>query len=327
MKTTEQTAQGITTAQKAAEDKYSVWSNNVATPVVRVDRYTHGWGATEPDASGNLKTIAKDGGKYSTTCVDNSASRIAPTGYARARIDCETPGVTINYKTVNSGTTAYNDSGLTNYREQGTLNINGNYINVDFYNYYRSSNADVKVSGLAFTISNGKKTGGTTYTTDSNIIVGDTTYTSARKDYISCYATKNGFEESGIGVEGIFRTVVYVHTNSNTYYVKEQRKTGYLSINIEGGTSAGGQPNVDGFPLRDATDEKDRSGSGRYSKNAYNLSASKTPGQNFVFVSYEIISSDWAILVCRSNHAQRYPSNSYGDVCYITSIVDWNNGY
>lgn len=295
---------------------YTVWSNNVAQPVVRVDRYSHGWGAREPNASGNLTTITANNGKYKTTCAANTGARVAPTGYARSRIDCETPGVTIKYKTVNKGEVAYNATGLTT--ETNT-----------YYTNNRSKIADAEKTDLEFS------TGGTTYT--SNIIIGDTTYTSARKDYISCYATKTDFTQSKNGMEGVFRTVVYIHTEN-------KRNDNYYAINIEGGTAPGGQPNVDGFPLRDATDENDRTGAGRYSKNAYNLGGGKRqiqgqwgqtqdedilegtqyPGQNFVWVSYEIISSNWAILVCRSNHGREYPLNNYGDIAYLTLIEDWN---
>lgn len=293
---------------------YTVWSNNVAQPVVRVDRYSHGWGAREPNASGELSTITADSGKYSTTCAQNSAARKAPTGYARARIDCETPGVTINYKTYNSGTAAYNANTATTVSD-----TEGYYTN------YRSNIADVATTTMESGIT-------TAYTANNHIIVGDGTYTSARKDYISCIATKTNFTQSKLGVEGIFRTVVYVHTE-NKRNIEGQNY--YFSINIEGGTAPGGQPNVDGFPLRDATDQNDRTGAGRYSKNAYNLgggnknnqnigAGSGTPGQNFVWVSYEIISTDWAILVCRSNHSRSYPLNSYGNVAYLSSIVDWD---
>lgn len=276
---------------------YTVWSNNVAQPVVRVDRYSHGWGAREPNASGTLTTITANNGKYKTTCAANTGARVEPTGYARSRIDCETPGVTIKYKTVKKGEVAYNaTTGLTT--ETNT-----------YYTNKRSKIEDAENTDLEFS------TGGTTYTSD--IIIGDATYTSARKDYISCYATKTGFTQSKNGMEGVFRTVVYIHT-------EDKRNNNYYAINIEGGTAPGGQPNVDGFPLRDATDENDPNGAGRYSKNAYNLSDSQTPGQNFVWVSYEIISSNWAILVCRSNHGREYPLNNYGDIAYLTSIEDWN---
>lgn len=298
LKAAEITKMNITTTQQTASDKYSLWSNNVAVPVVRVDRYSHGWGASEPNADGTLTKITVNNGKYKTTCAANSGARIAPTGYARSRIDCETPGASILYKTVNTGIAAYNAG--TNVTANGT----------DFESK-RSNIADATKAQLEFT------TGGTAYTQGNNIITGDGTYTSARKDYISSYATKTGFAQSKNGMEGVFRTVVYVHTTN-------KRSNNYYSINIEGGTAKGGQPNVSGFPVRDATSENDPNGAGRYSKNAYNLSNSQTPGQDFVWVSYEIISSNWAILVCRSNHAKNYPYNSYGDVTYITKITDWH---
>lgn len=308
LKDEEKTKQNITTDQQTASDKYSVWSNNVAQPVVRVDRYTHGWGANEPKADGTLTKITVNNGKYKTTCAENSGARIAPTGYCRSRIDCETPGASILYKTVNSGSATYNASTT----DEST--------NKDIITNYRSHIADATKEQLEFT------TGGTAYTQGNNIIIGDTTYTSARKDYISCYATKNDFSQSKYGMEGIFRTVVYVHTENaaNPWRNNQQVYLGYLSINIEGGTATGGQPNVSGFPLRDATSENDPTGAGRYSKNAYNLANSQTPGENFVWVSYEIISSNWAILVCRSNHAQDYALNNYGDVAYITKVKDWD---
>ena len=308
LKDAEKTKQNITTAQQTASDKYSVWSNNVAQPVVRVDRYTHGWGANEPKADGTLTKITVNNGKYQTTCAANSGARIAPTGYCRSRIDCETPGASILYKTVNSGSATYNASTT----DEST--------NKDIITNYRSHIADATKEQLEFT------TVGTAYEQGNNIIIGDTTYTSARKDYISCYATKNDFTQSKKGMEGIFRTVVYVHTENaaNPWRNGQQVYLGYLSINIEGGTATGGQPNVSGFPLRDATSENDPTGAGRYSKNAYNLANSQTPGKNFVWVSYEIISSNWAILVCRSNHAQDYALNNYGDVAYITKVKDWD---
>ena len=87
-------------------------------------------------------------------------------------------------------------------------------------------------------------------------------------------------------------------------------------MNVEGGTSPGGQPNVFGFPLRDATSSNDPNGAGRYSKNMYAINGNTRT--QFVFVSYEIISEDWAILLCGTNHARSYPLNSYGGSAYIT---------
>jgi len=316
-------------------DKYSLWSNNIATPVVRVDRYTHGWGANEPVAAANntvrayevpaagskWKIVSANNGKYKTTCAENTAARIAPSGFARSRIDCETPGVQIKYKTVGNRSAAYNANTTTDDSR-----------NTSVYKNYRSSLGDASTTELDFTKTENKKTGGTDYSQGNDIIIGDSTYTSARKDYIACYAVKTdstpAFNESEVGREGIFRTVVYVKTTQDKYTDgnKKQHNNNF-AINIEGGTAPGGQPNLDGFPLRDATNEKDPNGDGRFSKNCYNIDYSSAIGKEFVFVSYEIISTDWAVLVCRGNHSQDYPLCSYGNVAYIPYIKDWNSGY
>ena len=142
-------------------------------------------------------------------------------------------------------------------------------------------------------------------------LVGDGSYLTARKDYITAYASKTGFKESKNGYEGIFKTIVYVKDDKCTY-----------CINIEGGTAAGGQPNVSGFPLRDATSADDPTGAGRYSKTCYNINGSNNK-HNQVFVSYEIISEDWAILLCNHNHSKDYPLNSYGGSAYVTKQNYW----
>ena len=153
--------------------------------------------------------------------------------------------------------------------------------------------------------------GTTNYTQGNDIIIGDGTYTTARKDYITTYATKSGYTDSQNGFEGVFKTIVYVKSNQTV-----------AALNVEGGTSPGGQPNVFGFPLRDATDEDEPETAGRYSKNMYAIDGNTR--KSFVFVSYEIISEDWAILLCGTNHARSYPLNSYGGSAYITKQNFWS---
>ncbi|MBP5401635.1 MAG: hypothetical protein J6Y36_00595 [Treponema sp.] len=282
-----------------ATDNYSLWSNNVAKPVVRVDRYTHGWGAHEPNSDGTFTDITVNNGKFTTNELANSSAKVAPTGYARARIDCETPGVAIKYSKLGINGTAWTDAAPAGVAYNAT---GGTAENSDYHTNSRHILDDITESNL-------NKRGAQTYTANSDIIVGDGTYTTARKDYITAYATKSGFADSANGFEGIFKTIVYIKSNSNV-----------SSLNVEGGTSPGGQPNVFGFPLRDATDEDDPTGAGRYSKNCYII----TSRTQFVFVSYEIISNDWAILLCGGNHARSYPLNSYGGSAYITKQNFWS---
>ena len=129
------------------------------------------------------------------------------------------------------------------------------------------------------------------------------------KIYTDGSCSKNGYE-------GIFKTIVYVKDDNCTY-----------CINIEGGTAAGGQPNVSGFPLRDATSADDPTGAGRYSKTCYIKNNEIRDNVNYntdqVFVSYEIISEDWAVLLCNHNHSKDYPLNSYGGSAYVTKQNYW----
>ncbi len=287
--------------QQNASDKYSLWSNNVAQPVVRVDRYTHGWGAHEPNADGTFTDITANNGKYrgkddpDAVAVAGSSAVISPTGYCRVRIDCETPGATILYSKVFNNGTVY----TTNVPAGASFNGGSVDDNTTDHTNKRNTVADITQANL-------EKRGESSYTQGANILIGDGIYTTARKDYITAYATKTGFEASANGYEGIFKTLVYVDSN------KDLR----CWLNMEGGTAAGGQPSVNGFPLKDATDEGDPTGAGRYSKNLYSINGDS---QNaFVFVSYEIISTNWAILLCGTNHSKDYPLNSYGEAAWIT---------
>lgn len=277
-------------------DQYSVWSDKVAQPVVRVDRYTHGWGAREPKADGSLINIEFNNGKFKANIsVDNSAVEIAPTGYVRYRIDCETPDVNILYKEISGGTVNYNNktssTGIT-YKTD---------VSAQHYNH-RNIIDDIAKTTL-------EQKGTTSYTT-THLLSGNGNYTQAKKSYITAYATKDNFISSENGYEGIFQTIVYVYGVNNQDYL----------INIEGGTATGGQPKVSGFPLRDATDENDPTNLGRYSKNTYCINGDTN---NQIFVSYEIISDDWAVLPCRNNHSKDYPKNSYGGSAYITAQNYW----
>lgn len=286
----------ISNAQKTASDKYSMWSNNVAKPVVRVDRYTHGWGAKGKNGT----DITVNNGKYKNTRKDNSAAKIAPLGTCNVRIDCETPGASILYSKLGNTGTAYTTTvpaGIAYNAANGTAENTNEHTNT------RHTVADISSTQI-------NKRGTQSYTAGSDIVIGDGNYTDARKDYITAYAQKTGFVDSANGYEGIFKTIVYIKSNGQVN-----------CINIEGGTAPGGQPNVDGFPLRDATSEKDPNGAGRYSKNCYVIDGDTR--KTFVFVSYEIISNNWAILLCNANHSTDYPLNDYGGTAYITKQNFW----
>ena len=306
--------------------KLSLWSDNVAIPVVRVDRYSHGMGAYGLNVSGVETQITGWTSPNAGTYVASSGANLKPLGYAKVRIDCETPGASVYYKTVNGGT-ANSDtykwaSKNGNEQQQGW---NGSYSITGFSNRsneddtHKSSIPDIAETSLVFSSE------GTAY---SGIInVGDTStdaarYKTARKDYVSAYATKTGFRQSTNGYEGVFKTVVIAYKDNSVN-----------QINIEGGTAEGGEPIVFGFPVRDATSDN------RYSKNAYhyqeNLTFSvttehvNTPKEYteenanfFSWVSYDII-TDWAILQHRSNYSSKYPKHSYGQLIFLSNYSTW----
>lgn len=200
------------TGNQSGEAVYSFWSTKTAEPVVRVDRYSHGWGAVEPTETGTLTTITNYGTSSTTA---NSGAIIAPTGYARARIDCETPGAEIYYTLLQNLTYTDNVTATSTSTKAGT-----------------QVNATKTELESTFT--------GTKYS--SFVIVGDGKLNTSRRDYIKAYAKKTNFADSTNGFEGIFKTLV-LHYESG----------GKDIITIEGGTAAGGMPVISGFPLRDAT--------------------------------------------------------------------------
>lgn len=74
---------------------FSFYSGGVSAPVIRVDRYSHGEGAVEPvvtpSGDGLTGTIT---GSVTVLAQDTTTE---PTGYARVRIDTQTPGASIKY--------------------------------------------------------------------------------------------------------------------------------------------------------------------------------------------------------------------------------------
>lgn len=304
---------------------YTVWSDKVATPVVRVDRYSHGYGAYEPNADGSLTEItgytkpSDNKNLLIPSDIDTTVTgyNTKPTGYARVRIDCQTPEADIYYRTVNKSSISTSaTTGATRYKYNGNTDAEPTTItgtSVAFTNtgnnnnFSLSSNADATVSDVTFS------TGGTKYT--SYVIVGDGLLTTARKDYVTAYAKKTNFTQSNNGYEGVFKTVI---CSAN----KDQ------DLTVEGGTAKGGEPRVNGFPLKDATADI------RYSKNMYRISEA---GKDYVnnqwkdadipnnyWISYEIVTSKNAFLQHGKNYSTNYPWFSYGEYTYGYKFSTWN---
>lgn len=198
-------------------NKNSFYSDKVATPVVRVDRYSYGLGIKQAKADGKLTaSIANDG--------------VKPKGYVRVRIDCETKGATVVYsetkieKDNNSATsekTTYSNAGATSYYTT---------TNITSYNPPKSS-----------------------YTTNSIFAVGSGAYKKSYKGIIAAKGSKKSFTSSEDGIEGVFQTVVYFSnpiTGNDTSC--SSLGNGKTDISIRGTTGFAGEPYISPFPLRDS---------------------------------------------------------------------------
>ncbi len=192
-------------------------SDKVATPVVRVDRYSYGLGIRQANADGTLTdSIANDG--------------VKPTGYIRVRIDCETKDASVVY----SETKVEKDN-------NSATSENTTYSNAGATSYYTTTNItsyDLPVSS---------------YTTNSIFAVGSGDYKKSYKGIIAAKGTKTSFTSSADGIEGVFQTVVYFSkpiTGDGTSC--SSLDSGKTDISIRGTTGFAGEPYISPFPLRDS---------------------------------------------------------------------------
>lgn len=296
---------------------YTFWSKQVAEPVVRVDRYSHNIGASEPnptfaddEKTQKWKLVNADGlnprnitqwndngwpytGTGNNVMKANSAGKLAPTGYAKVRIDCETPGAVLKF---NVYTDAENNGAA---KEQATVTHTNTsaYHNCGTY----SDIKNVAKTSMSAAPDN-------TYTLGQWIVVGDGLYTTARKDYVYAKATSttavSGMAASDTGYEGVFKTLVQYYNASSQG-----------QIQIQGGTFNGGMPSIPGFPLRDAVSGTT---SQRYNQNSYQASANSL---DHYWVTYDIV-SEYSILSVRgtNNWSVTYNYGAYGQISYIVRI-------
>ena len=192
-------------------------SDKVATPVVRVDRYSYGLRIRQANADGNLTApIANDG--------------VKPTGYVRVRIDCETKDATVVY----SETKVEKDNNSANSE-------NTTYSNAGATSHYTTTN----ISDYILPASS--------YTTNSIFAVGSGDYKKSYKGIIAAKGTKTSFTSSADGIEGVFQTVVYFSnpiTGDGTSC--SSLGSGRTDISIRGTTGFAGEPYISPFPLRDS---------------------------------------------------------------------------
>ena len=210
-----------------AEVKISIDNNNksfysagVATPVIRVDRYSYGLGIRQSDFSGKL-----------TSAITSDSTE--PTGFVRVRIDCETSEAIINYKTIEKSSSVL--------KKDDSTGTDGNYCTSN-----RTTTDNLKTSDLNdISLSN-------PYEHNSHFAGGSSSLSSSLKQYIIAEATENNLGASGKGVEGIFKTVVHFVTPKSANGDNESSFGTYKTDwSIRGTTNKYSEPSISPFPLRD----------------------------------------------------------------------------
>lgn len=211
-----------------AEVKISIDNNNksfysagVATPVIRVDRYSYGLGIKQSDSSGKL-----------TSAITSDSTE--PTGFVRVRIDCETSEARINYHKI----------------EKSSSNLTTD-ISTDTDTNYCTSNRTT-TDNLTTDELNGI-TPSSPYTKNTSFAGGNSSLSSSLKQYIIAQATEKNLGTSEKGVEGIFKTVVHFVTPKGAHNDNESSFGTYKTDwSIRGTTNKYSEPSISPFPLRDS---------------------------------------------------------------------------
>ena len=251
---------GVTEKKKVligfSKNNLSFFSDKVATPWVRVDRYSYGLGIYQPNNACELNLITDD--------------NIAPSGYVRVRVDCETKGAIVQYETNIAEANQQNESDA-----------------VDEEQTEDGSKCESRISSttLPTSVSSYKD-----YTINTIFVVGRGDYKKSFKALVAAKGTKTGFTDSDEGKEGVFQTVVRIHnasgnTNENSTNNSAGLNKGHADLSIRGTTGWAGEPSISPFPLRDS-----RNGS-PYLRRTYNEYQVKkdTANYDYYWVSYEIL--------------------------------------
>lgn len=233
-------------------------SDKVATPVVRVDRYSYGLGIRQANADGTLTApIANDG--------------VKPTGYVRVRIDCETKDATVVYSETNESKNNEKTPTDITYKNEGSTE------------WWKTN--DVAKSYCTTTNITSHYDPTITYT--KIFAVGSGNYEASYKGIIAAKAKRDSFIDSLVGVEGVFQTVVFMKKPTYNDGGKKCADAGpnNTDISIRGTTGFAGEPYISPFPLRDT-----RVGS-PYLRIIFRESTQqgKPNSKDYYWISYEVL--------------------------------------
>ena len=288
---------GLSAGTTSSGNNYAFWSDNVAQPVIRVDRYSHGWGAAEPNSSGAITSIGAN-----TLDATGGGTTTQPTGYARVRIDCETPSATVYYKeylfsrvTTTNTTAAPSFTYVTN--ETSSSSTPTGSTGSDGCVSYLSACSDIPVATLSASV-------GTDRSYSTYLIIGDGSLVTSRKDYVAAQGIRTDFTSSSNGYEGVFKTT-FIH-----YKPQNNHTVSYLIL--QGAMTDGGQATISGFPLHDADSDE------RFGKEMYVNTTTNT----WYWVSYDIIST-YIGKGHHGNYAKNSVSGAYGNLTYVYNQAWW----
>jgi hypothetical protein len=268
------------------------WSERVAVPVIRVERVSNNSVTLNPrNNTVNWADFANRGRKGTP---NEQTSRVN----VRYRIDCVTPGATINYGTWEGGSAtvpAWNNSGTSTIADMLTYGANSNTNSPANSNLLDATTAQMGNIGIGTTANNS--------TTGIVGPIGDTELYTARKDYVAAQATRTNLTTSARGYEGAFKTViVYRNTkhgvSGNPPYEVTQAvaNSGNLTnraVKIEAVNQRNGPISIAGFPM-DYNDD-----TGKSSKHLYDNRSSRTAnpavGGDRIWISWEMVSDFWQV--------------------------------
>lgn len=191
------------------------WSSGVATPVIRVDRYSYGFGVYQVDSNGQKES----------TYIENDKTK--PTAYVRVRIDCESDGAEVTYG--------------SSMVEAGESNATVDYPTAADCTGTTSETANPSITGISTSKS---------YSEGTFFAGGNGNYQKACKQFFKASASING--ATATGYEGVFQTVVqFFAPYGNTGQAGAQAE--YRNhFSIRGTTGWAGEPYIAPFPLRDS---------------------------------------------------------------------------
>ena len=209
----------------------------------------------------------------------------------RVRIDCETPGASIEFGAIR---------GSFKTLETNTSSNENTYF----------SNPDITSVGLEALLVN------RTYSGDNFFLLGDggtsdnNDIRTAGKYYVAASATKAGFIESDKGYEGAYKTaVMYRQPNNNA---------DIAHLTMEGSNISGGMPTISGFPVRNADPDL------RFTKHAYNATQKDWYWQSWEIISdWYITSRYWSDTTCPTNWQQGSRNAEYGAGFFVYRILHY----